>query len=164
MALLTPFLLIPVVELTVFILVCLLVGFWTAALLVLAGSITGVLLLRFHGAATLRRAQRQVDRQQADGRLFHGLWLAAAGLLLLIPGFVTDLLALALLLPPLRRALARPLFGRLQAWNARMAATRPRATPSDTPTTPSSGSPGLPPGPIIDVAFEDLPPNPPLPR
>lgn len=44
--------------------------------------------------------------------VFDGLCLALAGVLLLIPGYLSDVLALALILPPTRRLLARLLARR----------------------------------------------------
>lgn len=156
MALLAPFLILPIIELVVFVLVCLLLGFWSAIGLLLAGTLAGALLLRFHGIAAFHRIQRRAGEHPSDHQLLDGLWLTVAAFFLLIPGFVTDLLALALVVPPLRRALARPLLGRLRAYAAR---TPPRQTPSEPPVAPFEPT-GIPPGPVIDVEFEDLPPEP----
>jgi UPF0716 protein FxsA len=165
MALLAPFLLVPVVELLVFVLVSLLVGFWTAFALLLGGSLAGAILLRLSGAAVLRQARRQMERQQPGAGVLDGLWLAVAGVLLFLPGFVTDLLAITLLLPPLRRILFGPVIRRLHLWLSRRAAASARSTrpsePSPAPPEPHRETLTMPPGPIIDVDFEDLPPKPP---
>src|SRR5262249_55411184 len=58
------------------------------------------------------------SRQVADDAVSGGFLTVVAGVLLMIPGFFSDLAALTLLLPPVR-ALVRP---RMQAWGAR----RPR--------------------------------------
>jgi len=158
MALLAPFLLVPVVELLVFILVCFLVGFATAFGLLLAGCLGGALLLRSFGLARLQQARQQRAGGPSGAPPSKELWLAAAGVVLLIPGFVTDLLALALLVPPLRRRLGRSLFRRQWPQKSRPAgAGRGPASPEPPPPMDA----GIPPGPIIDVEFEDLPPAPP---
>ena len=43
----------------------------------------------------------------------HGFFLAIAGILLLIPGFVTDAIGAALLIPPLRLLLGRLIISRM---------------------------------------------------
>ncbi|MBE7451604.1 MAG: FxsA family protein [Kofleriaceae bacterium] len=82
------------------------------ALLALAGLL-GTSILAGRGVATLGRASAAMQ----DGRavapvVIDGALVAAAGLLLVIPGFVSDAVALLLLLPP-TRALVR---GRVVAW------------------------------------------------
>jgi UPF0716 protein FxsA len=107
---------LPVAELVVFILVAASIGFGLALLLVIAGSFAGGLLLRHAGGnhiARVRVAMNQGLNQgsftalQADST---GTATLFAGILLLIPGFITDVLGLLLLISPLRRALAAP-FG-----------------------------------------------------
>jgi UPF0716 protein FxsA len=98
---------IPLMELTVFIAVAVAIGFSWALLLVLGTSFAGGLMLRRasgHHIARIRVAMNQgnFSALHADGP---GGILLLAGILLLIPGFITDALALLLLVAPLRRAL-----------------------------------------------------------
>lgn len=82
----------------------------TIALLILAGM-AGTALLRWQGVYTLWKVQERLQRgDMAADAVFDGVLLAVAGVLLFIPGFITDGLALLLLLPPLRRWLARKLL------------------------------------------------------
>lgn len=79
---------------------------WTL-LVLLAGAVLGLLLARREGV----RAARALTEAVQNGRLAHaeatdGLLVALGGVLLFVPGLVTDVLGLALLLPPVR-ALAR---------------------------------------------------------
>jgi UPF0716 protein FxsA len=96
---------LPVAELLVFILVASLIGWlWTAALFV-ATSVVGVLLLRKSGRADLDRVRNAFAR---DGirtiRLeTPGIAPVIGGILLVFPGFITDILGAALYVPPLRR-------------------------------------------------------------
>lgn len=78
----------------------------TIGLLILA-SLVGAVLLRCEGARTLRafadavRTRRPPHRELVDGML-----IATAGVLIVLPGFVSDVVGLLLLLPP-TRALVR---------------------------------------------------------
>jgi UPF0716 protein FxsA len=104
---------LPVLELAVFIAVAAVVGFGWALGLVLAGSAAGLLILRHGGRGHIARmrvalGEGRFTSLQADGS---GGLVLIAGILLLIPGFITDIAALCLLIPPLRHAM-RLLFGR----------------------------------------------------
>jgi len=99
---------LPILELAVFIAVSAIVGFGWALSLLLAGSLTGVLILRHLGGAHITRMRVVLEQGiftalQADNR---GSQVIFAGILLLIPGFITDIVALVLLIAPLRRALS----------------------------------------------------------
>lgn len=106
---------VPLVEVAVFIKVAGLVGLAQTLLLAVAAGMAGLFLLKHQGLATARKAQDCLERGEVPvGPAFDGLCLAAAGVFLLIPGFVGDFLALALLLPPVRAWLRGLLAGRLQ--------------------------------------------------
>jgi UPF0716 protein FxsA len=83
--------------------------------LLLLGALAGGWLVKDAGLRALREATRSMQTRGAeaeggsDGRIGASL---AAGLLLIVPGFLSDLLALACLLPP-TRALLRRVPGRL---------------------------------------------------
>lgn len=79
---------------------------WTLVVL-LAGSVLGLLLARREGVRAARALATAVQR----GRLAHseatdGLLVALGGVLIFLPGLITDVLGLALVFPP-TRALAR---------------------------------------------------------
>lgn len=107
-------LLLPVLEIVGFIQV----GDWigagpTIGLLVLS-AVAGTLLVRRVGLASLTRAQTAASRGEAPiGAVLDGFCAVAAGILLIIPGFLTDLMGLILLVPPLRRGLGRWLLTRV---------------------------------------------------
>ncbi|MEJ2669910.1 MAG: FxsA family protein [Gammaproteobacteria bacterium] len=74
---------------------------------VILTAILGVSLLKWQSRTILARAQKTWQPNGlAMSEIVEGLLLAFGGLLLLIPGLVTDCLGLALLLPPIRRRLA----------------------------------------------------------
>lgn len=78
----------------------------TIGLLILA-SVVGAWLLRREGTRTLGAFSEAVRTRRPPHReLVDGVLIAAAGVLIVVPGFVSDVLALVLLLPP-TRALVR---------------------------------------------------------
>jgi UPF0716 protein FxsA len=108
-------LLLPLMELTAFIAVAVQIGFWPALALIAAGSFAGVLILRHAGGSHIARVRVALGEGsftalQADGS---GGLILLAGILLAVPGFITDALGLLLLIAPLRRAIATA-FGRAQ--------------------------------------------------
>lgn len=83
----------------------------TVALVVLT-ALVGSSLVRSQGVRTLIDAQHKMQIGELPGReMMGGMLLALAGLLLLIPGFVTDIVAILLLQPWLRNRIADKLYG-----------------------------------------------------
>lgn len=98
----------PLAEIVTFGLVVQSIGFWKAFLLVLLTSAAGLLIVRQQGFGLVSK----ISGMARDGRipatgLSADLMTLVAGLLLLIPGFLTDILGLLLLIPFVRAALAR---------------------------------------------------------
>jgi UPF0716 protein FxsA len=82
---------------------------WTL-LVLLAGSVLGLLLARREGVrAAQALAKALSDRKLAHAELTDGLLVAGAGVLLFVPGLVTDLAGLLLLAPPVRALVRRRL-------------------------------------------------------
>jgi len=107
---------LPFLELAVFVAVTGMIGFGWALSLVAAGSAIGLLILRRAGGNHIARMRVALDQGsftawQADAS---GGAILTAGILLLIPGFITDIAALCLLIPPLRHAM-RVAFGHVVA-------------------------------------------------
>lgn len=103
-----PFLLlvVPILEIGVFVLVGGQIGVINTLLGVVLTAFIGTVLLRQQGFALLGQAQRQMDQGKIPGKeLAHGVMLLAAGLLLLTPGFVTDSVGFLLLVPPIREGI-----------------------------------------------------------
>jgi UPF0716 protein FxsA len=103
---------LPFLELAAFVAVAGTIGFLWALTLLMATSFAGGLVLRHAGGNHIARVRVAMGQGgftalQADSA---GTMTLLAGILLLIPGFITDVLGLLLLLAPLRRALAG-LFG-----------------------------------------------------
>jgi UPF0716 protein FxsA len=109
------FVLIPVIELSVLIEVGDAIGALSTVALVFLTAIIGVSLVRSQGLSTLMQVQQKLARGEAPGKeIVEGMMLAAAGVLLLIPGFVTDFIGLLLLTPFTRSPIAAFLFKRMQ--------------------------------------------------
>ena len=102
------FLLVPVAEIAVFIQVGSRIGAGMTVLLVVVSAVVGVWLVRRQGLATATRVQAMVARGESPALgMLEGLALLAAGVLLVVPGFLTDIAAFVLLIPPLRRGIIR---------------------------------------------------------
>jgi UPF0716 protein FxsA len=109
------FILVPMVEIYVIIQVGHAIGALdTIALLVLV-SLVGAWLTRHEGFVVLRRLRAQIDAGRAPtGELIDGALVLGAGVLMLTPGFVTDVVGLLVLFPPTRALLRRYLRRRFE--------------------------------------------------
>ncbi|MBX3596575.1 MAG: membrane protein FxsA [Rhizobiaceae bacterium] len=93
----------PLVEIAGFVVVGSQIGVLSTILLVVAMTLLGGALLRYQGFGVLSRIQAEVNSGRDPGReVAHGLMILVAGLLLVIPGFVSDVIGLALFIPPVR--------------------------------------------------------------
>lgn len=82
------------------------IGFFAVFGLWLVTAFFGGWLMQEQGMATLNRAQASLNRGALPvGELFEGLCVFGAGALLIMPGFVSDLVAFALLVPSFRNLL-----------------------------------------------------------
>jgi UPF0716 protein FxsA len=99
---------LPLLEIAAFWLVATKIGFFSAFFLLLAGSMAGLALLSWLGRRFLTRVMASLREQdQADFAARPGSIMTAIGALLIaIPGFITDAIGIALLLPPVQSWLA----------------------------------------------------------
>ena len=101
-------LVVPVAEIAVFIQVGSRIGVGMTLLLVVASAVVGIWLVRTQGFATASRVQAMIARGESPAlEMLEGLALLVAGILLVLPGFMTDLAAFVLLIPSLRRGIIR---------------------------------------------------------
>ena len=106
------FLVVPLVELFVIIQVGQAIGALNTVGILLLDSIIGGWLMKREGMAALRRFQAKVSNGQLpENELIDGFCILFGGALMLTPGFLSDLLGIALLLPPVRAAI-RPIVKR----------------------------------------------------
>ena len=145
------FIVVPVVELYVILQVGSLIGVLPTVALLVAVSLLGSWLIRREGM----RAWRAFRSTLAHGRVptnevVDGALVLFGGALLLTPGFVTDLLGLALVFPPTRRVVNRAIRARVRPemlLGPAMSPRRPTATPR---------RPARPRGPGRDPAEVDV--------
>ncbi len=142
------FLLFPVLELFVFVKV----GFFPALLLIILGSMFGVFVLRVAGLATALRARESLNRGELPAQtMLEGLMLALAGGLLILPGFISDVIGLVMLMPISRRLLANKMRQRAEEQAIRQRAfaddLQPRGGPA--PREPLGREPN-----VIEGEFE----------
>ncbi|HKI60000.1 MAG TPA: FxsA family protein [Mariprofundaceae bacterium] len=86
-------------------------GFSTIALCLLTAAIGGM-LVRLQGMQTLLQAKKLMDEGQPPAeQMLHGIMIASSGIMLFLPGFITDVIGFILLIPPFRNLLGRWLVG-----------------------------------------------------
>jgi UPF0716 protein FxsA len=100
---------LPAAEIAIFILVAAKIGFLHAFGLLVAASVAGLIVLRHAGRARLERlrvavTQSGIAELQAGGE---AILTVLAGILLLLPGFITAVLGIILLIAPVRRWIGR---------------------------------------------------------
>ncbi|MEZ5169609.1 MAG: FxsA family protein [Acidimicrobiia bacterium] len=152
---------LPVVELYLAVEVARLVGAAETVALLLVISIGGAWLARRQGLAVLARVREKLNAGEIPGRdLVHGLLVLIAGLLLLVPGFLTDAVGLLLLLPPVRSGAQLLLFRRWRRRVQRVSSTwtvvstgRETSSADGSDRRPPPGA--LPPGPPGSPPQED---------
>ena len=85
----------------------------TLGLLILV-SVVGAWLAKREGLGVIRRMQRSIEAGRVPGaELVDGFLILFAAALLLTPGFLTDIVAIFLLLPPVRAVVRRELRRRV---------------------------------------------------
>jgi UPF0716 protein FxsA len=118
------FIVVPLAELAVIIAVGDLLGLLPTLLLLLGISVAGAWLAKREGLAAWRRFQLALGEGRVPtAEVADGAMVLLAGALLLTPGFLTDVVAVLLLLAPVRAALRR-LAPRVAAWRLRRRAGR----------------------------------------
>ncbi len=133
---------VPIVEIAVFIELGGFLGLWPTIGTVILTAMVGSVLLRLQGLSTLNRVMQSVEQGRFPlAEVFDGLCLLVAGALLLTPGFVTDAVGLLLFVPVFRAFLGRLLAQYLVA-SGRLSV--PAETTGET---------------IIDGEFSDLTPD-----
>ncbi|MGD9537852.1 MAG: FxsA family protein [Alphaproteobacteria bacterium] len=142
------FLLFLALEIYLYVLVGGAIGAGGAIGLVLGAIAIGFAIVRFQGFAMLLRARRTLaEGTQPAGPIIEGAALLIAGLLLIVPGMISDAVGLLLLIPFVRRRLigviAKSISARLHgaAWPS----GQDKASEDD----------------VIDASYTEVPPEPP---
>lgn len=112
--LLAAFMIVPLLEIATFVIVGGAIGLWWTLAAVVAMGLVGALVLRLQGLALLNDVRGAMQQGVLPGRaIADAMMVAIAGVLLIVPGFFSDILALLLLLPPVRHAIYALLRSRM---------------------------------------------------
>ncbi len=126
------FIVVPIVEIGLFIQVGSLIGLWPTLGLVILMAFLGSWLLQAQGAMAFADLQRSVhDLRDPSEPLAHGVLIIFAGLLMITPGFFTDILGMSLLIRPVRSLVLRYLGRRFSVVTRPNSGAQPR--PGDPP-------------------------------
>lgn len=97
------FVVVPILELMVIIQVGQSVGAWNTVILLVVDSLVGAWLVKHQGIGLLKKSQDRLrNGELPSDEIFSGVTVLFAGALMLTPGFLTDLVGLLLLVPPIR--------------------------------------------------------------
>jgi UPF0716 protein FxsA len=144
---------LPILELALLIKTGQAIGFWATLGLLLGAVVIGGAIMSRQGISVARRAQEAVATGRPPvGPVLDGAFLLLAGALLISPGFITDAMALALLVPPIRRKVARWCVRRL----AERAHVRVKTYEARSREQAGPAPAGRVDGPVIDGEFERL--------
>jgi UPF0716 protein FxsA len=95
---------IPAAEIAVLLLSGKTIGVGATLLLIIATGVIGAYLAKREGLQTIRKAQEQLQHGQIPGSaVLDGICILIGGILLLTPGFITDIIGFFLLFPPTRK-------------------------------------------------------------
>lgn len=109
------FLAVPLIEIALFIQVGGWLGLWPTLAVVVLTAIIGTALVRSQGAQALARLRGSLDSlTDPTEPLAHGAMILFSGALLLTPGFFTDAVGFALLVPGVRAFVFRELRRRIR--------------------------------------------------
>ena len=137
---------VPLIEIGLFIEVGGLLGLWPTLAIVVLTAVLGAALLRRQGLAALADLEGRLRRGQDPVEpVVHGLLILIAGIVLLTPGFFTDAIGFSLLVRPVRSALIRRLGRRI-------------AVAGVSVGRQAGAGPGPPPagGETIETEYEDV--------
>jgi UPF0716 protein FxsA len=159
---------VPIAEISVIVFVGQQIGPVPTVLLLLVSAIVGTWLLKREGIKTLRAVRAATNEGRTPAlEAVEGVFVLVGGLLMMLPGFVTDVVGLLLVLPPTRRIGARIALRRIAV---RLPATvandligpvrvkskrgrgRAEPPPSGPPLTPPGPAPGQ--GKVIEGEIE----------
>ena len=103
--------LIPAVEIFLFIKIGSQIGAVTTILLIFSTAIVGVYYAKYEGLNTLKSGFEQISKNKAPTyEMLSGAAIALAALLLIIPGFATDVIGFLIIFPVSRKFLLEKIF------------------------------------------------------
>src|SRR5262249_7066511 len=127
------------------------IGLWPTLGLLLGAAVIGGAIMSRQGLTVALRTQEAVALGRPPvGPVLDGALMLLAGALLITPGFVTDAMALALLVPPIRRRVARAAVRRL------VERAQLQVKAQESARGAEGGTAGKDEGPIIEGEFVRL--------
>jgi len=146
------FLLVPLIEIGLFIQIGGWIGLWPTLGIVVLTAILGTYLVRSQGLAAMNNLRGSFSRlEDPSESLAHGAMILIAGALLLTPGFFTDAVGFALLTPPIRLAIFQYLKKRIKVQRFEMG-----PEPDPFQNDPRKNPGGRPRDTVIDADFKDV--------
>jgi UPF0716 protein FxsA len=142
------FVTIPLVELVLLLIFAHYTHWLTTLMLILTTGVLGATLAKSQGESVWREFHRRLQRGEIPAdTILHGFMILAAGLLLLTPGILTDLVGFSLLVPLFRRMIIRRAVKKFEVYRTyvRTSSTGADAQPT---TSPAEEEP-------IDVEFKE---------
>ncbi|WP_133405612.1 FxsA family protein [Parashewanella tropica] len=114
-ALLGIFILLPILEIALMIHVGAVLGTWNTVALIILTTILGGSLVRSQGIENLKRVRSKLDHGELPGsEIIQSMMLAIAGVMLFLPGFITDFVGILFLTPFTRKPIARFMLSKMK--------------------------------------------------
>ena len=114
--LIAAFLTIPLIEVWILLQIADLAGLLNTIGLLILTSIIGALLVRREGISVFRKAKNEITQgQMPEKQILDGFLILLGGVLMLTPGFFTDIIGFLLLFPPTRLLLRTVVIKRLNS-------------------------------------------------
>jgi UPF0716 protein FxsA len=111
------FTLIPVLEIYLLIKIGYLLGAFNTVIVVIVTALLGASLARHEGIRTMIRVRESVNRGELPAEeMLDAVLIFIAGIVLLTPGFITDLAGIAILIPNARSWLKRSMRRKFDQW------------------------------------------------
>ncbi|MGG4468750.1 FxsA family protein [Paenibacillus alvei] len=106
---------LPLVELAAFLLSGRFIGIPETLLLVVVTSALGAFILKKEGVKAIKNVQEQLNSGRLPGdAILNGFCVLLGGILMLLPGFLSDIAGALLLLPPTRKLCKKLLLNYMQ--------------------------------------------------
>ncbi|MDB5613856.1 MAG: FxsA family protein [Devosia sp.] len=121
---------LPIVEIAIFIKVGQTIGLFPTLALIIGAALLGGVLIRQQGLSVLTQLRNNVSAGRMPGKtIADTMMIGLAALLLVLPGFLSDFVALALLIPPVRSWIYRSLASRVTLVDTTAASYRRQDAP-----------------------------------
>ena len=152
------FLAVPLIEIALFIQVGGWIGLWPTLAVVVATALLGTVMVRSQGMHVLRRIQSSLETlEDPTEPLAHGAMILFSGALLLTPGFFTDAVGFALLVPAVRARVFVALREAIKERTVRVHGARRPDSPD--PHRPGGHRPDPHRPDVIDAEFHEIDPD-----